>query len=117
MSIDESIRHQLIVLARRKHARVTEFSCARPTNWRPGEVRNPYGMLASHFTDAAAWELIASTLESGHEVETIELRKPPGATGYVMTIDLEPGRAPLYVKLQLGSGKIIGRSFHYSEPE
>ena len=115
--IDESTRHQLVVLARRKHARVTEFSRARPTNWRPGEVRDQNGMLASHFTDASAWELIASTLESGHEVETVELWKPPGATGYVMMIDLEPSHAPLYVKLQLGSGKIIGRSFHYSEPE
>ena len=117
MSIDASTRHQLVVLARRRHARVTEFSRARPTNWRPGEVRDPKGMLASHFTDAAAWELIASALESGHEVETVELKKPPGATGYVMKIDLEPGHAPLYVKFQLGSGKIIGRSFHYSEPE
>ena len=117
MSIDESTRHQLVILARRKHARVTEFSRDCPTNWRPGEVRDPKGMLASHFTDAAAWELIASTLESDHEVETVELAKPPGATGYVMMIDLEPGHDPLYIKLQLGSGKIIGRSFHYSEPE
>ena len=32
-----------------------------------------------------------------------------------MKIDIEPGRPQLYIKLQLGSGKIIGRSFHYSE--
>ena len=32
-----------------------------------------------------------------------------------MRIDIEPGQPQLYVKLQLGSGKIIGRSFHYSE--
>ena len=32
-----------------------------------------------------------------------------------MKIELEPGQAQLYIKLQLGSGKIIGRSFHYSE--
>ena len=32
-----------------------------------------------------------------------------------MKIDLAPGQPQLYVKLQLGSGKIIGRSFHYSE--
>ena len=117
MSIDESTRHQLVLLARRKHARVTEFSQASPTKWRPGEVRDPKGMLATHFTDAAAWELIASKLENGHEVETVELTKPPGATGYVMMIDLEPDYDPLYIKLQLGPGKIIGRSFHYSEPE
>ena len=45
------------------------------------------------------------------------LRKPRGAKGYVMKIDLEPGGVPLYVKVQLGAGKIIGRSFHYSEKE
>ena len=117
MSIDDSIRHQLAILARRSNARVTEFSPSRPTEWSPGEVRNPAGMLDTHFSDAAAWELIASRLEDGHEVETIELQKPPGATGYVMKINLEPDAPTLYIKLQLGSGQIIGRSFHYSKPE
>lgn len=74
-------------------------------------------MLDKYFSDAAAWELIASRLESGHDVETVTLRKPPGATGYVMKIDLEPDAPTLYVKLELGPGKIWGRSFHYSEPE
>lgn len=117
MSIDDSTRHQLVVLARRSNARVTEFSPARPTDWRPGEVRDPAGTLWLYFTRTSAWELIADLLEGGHDVETVELRKPPGAKGYVMKIDLESNKPPLYVKLQLGSGKIIGRSFHYSEPE
>lgn len=115
MALIASIRHQLVVLARRGRARVTEFSIDRPTDWRPWQVRNPAGVLDTHFTDAAAWELIASKLEDGHPVEVVELDKPPGATGYVMKIDIEPGHPLLYVKLQLGSGKIIGRSFHYSE--
>lgn len=115
MSLSPSIRHQMVVLARRGRARVTEFSRDRPTDWRPGQVRNPDGMVDTHFTDTAAWELIASKLEDGHPVEIVELEKPPGATGYVMKIDIEPGQPLLYVKLQLGSGKIIGRSFHYSE--
>ena len=94
---------------------MTAFSRERPTDWRPGQVRNPDGVLDTHFTDAAAWELIAARLEDGHPIETVELRQPKGAIGYVMKIDLEPSRPQLYVKLQLGSGKIIGRSFHYSE--
>lgn len=94
---------------------MTAFSKAQPTDWRPGQVRNPDGILDTHFTDAAAWEFIASTLENGHPVEVVELRKPAGATGYVMKIDIEPERPQLYVKLQLGAGKIIGRSFHYSD--
>ncbi len=47
--------------------------------------------------------------------EVVELKKPSGAKGYLMKIDMEPKMPKLYVKLQLGSGKIIGRSFHYAE--
>ena len=32
-----------------------------------------------------------------------------------MKILLDGDDPPVYVKLQLGSGKVIGRSFHYSE--
>lgn len=115
MHIDEATRRHLVVLARRKDARITAFSRDRPTDWRPGQVRNPAGLLDTHFTDAAAWELIASRIEDGHALEIVRLDQPPGATGYVMKVDLAPGQPQLYVKLQLGSGKIIGRSFHYSE--
>lgn len=115
--LDAETRHQLVVLARRGRDRTTEFRVDRPTDWRPGQVRNPNGILDTHFTDAAAWELIASKLEAGHPVQVIELQKPPGATGYVMKIELEPAQPKVYVKLQLGPGKIVGRSFHYSERE
>ena len=117
MQVDEPTRHQLVVLARRKDARITDFSQDRPTDWRPGQVRNPAGLLDTHFTDAAAWELIASRIEDGHALEIVPLDKPRGATGYVMKIALEPEQPELYVKLQLASGKIIGRSFHYSKRE
>lgn len=69
----------------------------------------------NQFTDDGAWELIASKLESGHRVETVELKKPKGKTGYVMKIRLESSTRPLYVKLELHRGWILGRSFHYSE--
>ena len=87
MSGTDSIRHQPALLARRPRARITEFSRSRPTDWRPGQVRNPFGSLDGYFTDAAAWELIASKLEEGHELETVQLREPPGRTGYVMEIE------------------------------
>ena len=32
-----------------------------------------------------------------------------------MKIDLGENAREIYVKVQLGAGKIIGRSFHYSE--
>ena len=114
VSIDDSTRHQLVVLARRKHARVVEFRPDRPIEWRPREVRNPSALFDTQFAEAAAWELIASQLESGHPVDSLDLQKPPGATAYVMLIELESDKPPLYVKFQLGSGKIIARSFHYS---
>ena len=78
-------------------------------------MRNPSGVLDAYFTDAAAWELIADKLEEGHPVEEVSLRKPLGRKGYVMKIHLGGDDPPVYVKLQLGSGKVIGRSFHYSE--
>ncbi len=112
--LKEAIRRELIVLARRRHARTSQFSRNRPTDWRPDQVRNPHGILDRYFTKAGAWEFIAARLEVGHPVEIVELRKPPGAKGYVMKIDIEPDQPQLYVKLQLGSGMIIGRSFHYS---
>ncbi len=114
--IDEAMRWQLVTLARRVNARVSTFSRDRPTKWRPNEVRNPDGVLDTHFTESTAWELIATRLENGEEVEVIELKQPKGAKGYVMLIDLGSDVPDLYVKLQLGAGKIFGRSFHYSEP-
>lgn len=65
---------------------------------------------------AGAWELIASKLESGHDVEVVPLRKPK-ATGYVMKIEIDPNAPKLYVKVEFRGGKILGRSFHYSERE
>lgn len=76
-------------------------------------MRNPDGVLDQYFNDETAWELIVQKLEEGHPVEEIELKKPPGEKGYVMKIQLEPDQPLLYVKLQMGSGKIFGRSFHY----
>ena len=114
VSIDDAIRHELLALVGRG-ARTSEFTPERPIDWRPGEVPNPDGVLLPYFDDHSAWDLIATRLEERHEVETIILDQPPGKKGYVMKIDLNPGRPVLYVKLELGSGVVIGRSFHESE--
>ncbi|MCY4314299.1 MAG: hypothetical protein OXD44_11535 [Gammaproteobacteria bacterium] len=115
MDVNEDIRKDLAMLARRRKARRTEFTVERPCDWRPSQVRNPNGLLDEYFTNEAAWELIASKLEENHPVEVVELQKPKGKKGYVMVVNLEPGKPPLYVKLQQGSGVIYGRSFHYSK--
>ena len=113
--IDEATRHQLAILARRPHARTSAFSRERPSDWCPNQVRNPDGILDTYFTDSTAWRLIAERLEAGEEVEVIELTQPRGARGYVMRIDLGSDLPELYIKLQLGPGRIFGRSFHYSQ--
>lgn len=61
--------------------------------------------MGTHRVEARGWAY----------VEEVALRKPAGKTGYVMNIQLEAGSPPLYVKLELGSGTIFGRSFHYSK--
>lgn len=115
MNIDAETRRQLAQLARYAGTRTTAFSLGEPTDWRPSTVRRPSCGFSPYFTDAAAWELIADKLDGGHEVEEIELRKPRGAKGYVMKIDLAPGQPTLYVKLQLRGRQVVGRSFHDSE--
>ena len=82
--------------------------------WRPAEVHNPTAVLETHFTEETAWAFIVSRLEAGEEVEVIELHKPQGAKGYVMKIALGSDLPKLYVKLQMGSARVFGRSFHYS---
>ena len=114
MSISTETRRQLALLARRPHARKTDFSPELPTEWRPYEVRRPEGGFFPYFTEGAAWEFIADRLESGHEVEVVTLHKPPNTNGYVMKIELAPDTPMLYVKLQLRRGQVVGRSFHYS---
>ena len=105
----------MVLLARRPRSRTTLFSPCEPTDWRPTQVRDPSGGFSPYFTDAAAWQLIADKLEEGHEVEEVELQRPPGAKGYVMKIELGQNTPTPYVKLQLRPRQVVGRSFHYSE--
>ena len=74
-------------------------------------MRNPDGVLDMYFTPLTAWELIATRLEEGEEVEVIELSQPKGVKGYVMRIVLGSELPELYVKLQMRGGVIFGRSF------
>ncbi len=109
----EVARHQLVALVRKKKARFVEWTARQPTEWRPYEVLNPDTGL--QFTSSSAWALIGDLLERGHPMQEIVLRKPPGKRAYVLIVELDPAYAPLYIKLQLGNGKVICRSFHYSE--
>ena len=113
MAIHEYIRRQIVELARRPSARGSAFTPERPTKWHPNTVVDPE--TGDPFTPAGAWEFIATCAEEGHEIEVLSLRKPAGAKAYVMKIWLEVNRPRLYVKVEVRSGRIVGRSFHESD--
>ncbi len=98
----------MAVLARQRRKCILGW----PRDWRPTEVVNP--ATGEPFTAWGAWEFIAELLERGHALEEVVLDNPPGKRAYVMRVDLQRDRPQLYIKVQLGSGFIIGRSFHPS---
>lgn len=112
-AVSDSIRRDLVILARRKGARFEKWTTQRPTEWRPRTVRDP--STNDFFTSEGAWQFIADLLESGHPIEAVVLQKPPGKQGFVMHVDLRSDLPRLYIKLELGCGIIYGRSFHYDE--
>ena len=118
MAIPDGIRKELAELARSKKTRTRDFSKGQPTRWKHYEVENitPSSIFIPYFTEDGAWQFIADQLDSGHEVEEIKLAKPPGTVGYVMRIFAGDGKPKIYIKLQKGNGKVIGRSFHYDDP-
>ena len=110
--VSTEIRHEAAILARRKRARSSDFTLDAPCDWRPETVTNPEDQ--NPFTPDGAWNFLADRLEDESQiVECIELQKPAGKKAYVMLIPQQEYR-DIYVKIQLGSGKILGRSFHYS---
>jgi hypothetical protein len=75
-------------------------------------VRDPTD--GQFFTDAGAWAFIVDCLHrlDPMEIETMVLNQPPGKTGYVFKVPGVPNRPNIYIKLQIVSGAVRGRSFH-----
>jgi hypothetical protein len=92
-----------------RRKRLVEFSREVPVHWNVFEAFDPE--TQEPYTEDAAWKRIAAELASGCVLNSIVLEKPPGKTGYVLHFFDGVGQR-IYVKLQLGSGKVIGRSFH-----
>ncbi len=103
-----SIRHQLLVLVRQKKKRKLD----EPRDWRPYEVLDPE--TNQPFTTTGVWEYITQILEEeNHPLEEVVQENPLGKKAYVMFVEM--GEKNLYIKLRLGTGCVLGRSFHYSE--
>ena len=109
------VRATLVRLCASRKTRRAEFTKAAPCRWQPRGLLHP-SRPTETFTDDSAWEFIRKHLTAGIEIVEIQLDHPPGKTGYV----IKPGGCPpietIYVKLQIGNGLVLGRSFHESNP-
>ena len=85
-----------------------------PCDWHPTTVHNE--RTGMPYTDAEAFYAIAEALENpAIELVAVTLRIPPGRIAYELRIPQSRGCAPIYAKVQLGSGQVLARSFHYSD--
>ena len=103
--VSADIRRMLVARCRSARTRKSSFSRELPTDWRPHTLRDPR-KKDGYFTDAGCWEC-------GCSIELIMLDKPPGKKGYVLKL-AGCGGVIIYVKLQLSSSDVLGRSFHES---
>ncbi len=108
----DEIRKELARLAGRSQTRQAKFSRQAPCDWRPQQVIDPRS--GEPFTPEGAWEFIVEQIEGGAEIDVLLLEKPPGKKGYVLKLQGAEGEPTIYVKLQIMSGYVLARSFHYS---
>jgi hypothetical protein len=112
MTVPTAIRRELARLAGSKRTRRVEWSPEAPIVWRPHTVLDPRS--GTYFTEDGAWEFIVELIEIGLSINRIELAHPPGKTAYVLIVSNTPRIPDIYIKLQLRSGCVYGRSFHAS---
>ena len=75
----------------------------------------PEPRIGLPFTEVRAWEYIADLLDANHPLTEVALEEPAGEVAYTMTVSLGESVPELYVKLQFLRGRVLGRSFHYSD--
>lgn len=110
MAVPKEIRRRLATFASSRRTRTREFTRDRPCDWQATGLTDPRSNVP--FTDDGAWEYIAEHIIADVEIEVIELEHPPGKRGYVMKLPSANSSIFIYVKLQLGSNCVFGRSFH-----
>lgn len=104
-------RAQLSKRASSRKTRLSTFSSRAPTKWHPTSLVHPE--TGEPFTEDNCWSFVAGAIDGGEPVEVIELKRPVGKRGFVMKLAGHEATT-IYVKLQLLSDKVLGRSFHQS---
>lgn len=108
----ESDRRELVRRASGgRKMRFASFTREAPTKWHPTSLIDPRS--GEPFTEDNCWSYISEAIERGEPVEEITLRKPAGKRGFVLKLAGHDG-VTIYVKLQLTSDRVQGRSFHES---
>ena len=104
-----ALRREMANMCASKRTRSEAFSTAQPTEWRPTDAIDP--TTKAPCTSSAAWSLVEQYVRGNGPIIPVLLKKPPGRTGYTFHLRDGDGNR-IYVKLQIGSGKVFGRSFH-----
>jgi hypothetical protein len=106
-------RKELARLARQPILREIPFGTESPTKWWFGKVIDP--RTGKLFTSPGAWDFVAETAEDGRiKIKEKDQNRPPGCTAYQWVVDSKLGKK-IFIKVILGKGKILGRSFHYNK--
>ena len=83
----EKVRGILLTLIRRHRPHV-KWTRKAPTVWQPTTVIDPRpNQFHRNFTELTCWEYIEELLASRHEIEIVNMQKPPGSKGYVMKVE------------------------------
>jgi len=107
-----TVKCELAKLAKQKDKRDVGIWPEDPPRWEPGSVRDPRSKKP--FTYPGAWDFIAEELEKKQtSIKPFPLIAPRGKVAYAFLVSTEYGK--IYIKVRLARGKIIARSFHYSE--
>jgi hypothetical protein len=112
VAIDDQIRRRLAMLASSRKTRRVSFSAQSPCDWHPAGITDPRTRVP--FTEDGAWEYICGSIRALADIDEVVLKHPAGKKGYVMLLTSATQKLFIYVKLQLLSDCVAGRSFHYS---
>ena len=106
-------RKELARLARQPTLREIPFGTEFPTKWWFGKVIDP--RTGKIFTQAGAWDFVAETAEDRKiKITEREQERPTGCKAYQWVVDTAHGKK-IFIKVILGNGKILVRSFHSSD--